>query len=489
MSELIVLLNSEEAGIVSYEKDRMTFRYTDAWRSSANAFPLSLSMPIAGRVHSHTAIEPFIWGLLPDNDQVLRRKAKEFGVSQRNAFKLISYLGEDCAGAVQFVRPEKLEAMLNGDMPEPNWLTESEVASRLRVARDYEGTGRLPSDRGQFSLAGMQPKTSLLFYQGRWGVTSGKTPTTHILKPASADMSGHAENEHLCLKLADALGMKSAESWVQFFEDVPTIVVKRFDKVIIAEAAVARKAAAEELLKKAAVLKLRADPVSTREAAILEEQANDDFKLADSLTSRAKVQFMGNTHQEDFCQVLRLHPSLKYQNEGGPGPKSIIDTIRHNVSSHATAKAHPKFPFAVDDDVETFIDALIFNWMIGGTDAHAKNYSLVIGNGRMVRLAPLYDVSSFLASSSYDKYTTTLAMKIGDSYRLRDIGLSDWKKFASSVRVDEAALVDRIRVMARELPDRLSDEVKLMLENGLTHPVIGKLGTLLPERAKRVTEL
>jgi serine/threonine-protein kinase HipA len=49
-----------------------------------------------------------------------------------------------------------------------------------------------------------------------------------------------------------------------------------------------------------------------------------------------------------------------------------------------------------DVDVERFLKANIFNWLIGGTDAHAKNYSLLIGSGDEVRLAPLYDFSSQL---------------------------------------------------------------------------------------------
>jgi HipA-like C-terminal domain len=64
----------------------------------------------------------------------------------------------------------------------------------------------LPRDTGQFSLAGAQPKIALLFENDRWGVPSGRTPTTHILKPPTGHFDGHAENEHICLGLARALG-------------------------------------------------------------------------------------------------------------------------------------------------------------------------------------------------------------------------------------------------------------------------------------------
>lgn len=60
-------------------------------------------MPLAAAAHGHTRIEAFLWGLLPDNEFVLDRWAKRFHVSARSAFALLSHVGEDCAGAVQFV--------------------------------------------------------------------------------------------------------------------------------------------------------------------------------------------------------------------------------------------------------------------------------------------------------------------------------------------------------------------------------------------------
>jgi hypothetical protein len=64
-------------------------------------------------------------------------------------------------------------------------------------------------------------------------------------------------------------------------------------------------------------------------------------------------------HQEDLCQALGVHPSRKYQHDGGPGPKAIVELIRNHSS-------------APNDDVVTFVDALAFNWLIAGTDAHAS---------------------------------------------------------------------------------------------------------------------
>ena len=179
-------------------------------------------------------------------------------------------------------------------------------------------------------------------------------------------------------------------------------------------------------------------------------------------------------HQEDFCQALRVHPSLKYQNEGGPGPKQIVDLLRANVSDTVASNV----------DIATFLDALILNWLIGGTDAHGKNYSILIGAGGLVRLAPLYDIASILAYSDIDPQKAKLAMKIGDEYRLRDIGISEWRKLAADVRVDGDALVGRARAMAAQLPDCLADEVRKTARCRAFARRDRTLADVLPSRAK-----
>jgi len=179
--ELIAILDGREMGRVTRDnRARLTFTYNEDWRTAENAYPLSISMPLALAQHANARIDTFLWGLLPDNQLVLDQWARKFHVSARNAFSLVSAVGEDCAGAVQFVRPERLEAILGAVPPEIEWLTEANIAQRLRALREDHSAWRIPRDTGQFSLAGAQPKTALLFENGRWGVPSGRIPTTHI---------------------------------------------------------------------------------------------------------------------------------------------------------------------------------------------------------------------------------------------------------------------------------------------------------------------
>jgi serine/threonine-protein kinase HipA len=416
--ELIVLLSDREVGRVRQDqRHRLKFIYNDEWRETGGAYPLSLSMPLAASEHLHDVIEAFMWGLLPENELVLERWAKKFQVSARSAFALISQVGEDCAGAVQFVRPDRLDAVRDEGPGDIDWLEESDIATRLKTLREDQSAWRRPGDTGQFSLAGAQPKTALLLQDGKWGVPSGRIPTTHILKPPTGAFDGHAENEHFCLALARALGMPAASSTVTHFGDEVAFVVERYDRRIV------------------------------------------DGKIL-------------RIHQEDMCQAFGVPPAKKYENDGGPSVSRIVDFLRENSG-------------APMEDVQTFIDAIAYNWLVGGTDAHAKNYSILIGTGGRVRLAPLYDVTSILAYDEFDPLKLKLAMKLGGKYRLRDITARSWEKFSEELRLDKKEVARRVCEMAGKLPLEAQAIRKRLEESGIKHPVLDRLTERLRTHAEK----
>lgn len=472
MNELICLLDGREVGRLRRSGARLSFTYADSWRRTDGAYPLSLSMSLAAADHPHSRIEPFLWGLLPDDEHVIRRWAASFHVSPRNAFGLIAHVGEDCAGAVQFLTPERLEGLGADAEPRIDWLAEAEVAARLRTLRSDASAARSPNDAGRFSLAGAQPKTAFLFDGRRWGVPSGRTATTHILKPTTAEFDGHAENEHLCLSLARALGLPTAQTEVRRFEDVTAIIVTRYDRVDTGQLAAAATARA------AAAAAAASGDIGAGASAAAAAAAAADARV---MSEFAKTTPVYRVHQEDFCQALAIHPSKKYQNEGGPGPKAITELLRANAGGGNGD--------AIAEDVGTFVDALIFNWLIGGADAHAKNYSLLIGGGGLVRLAPLYDIASIYPYGAIDPLRAKLAMKIGGSYRLRDVGWTEWRRFAAEVNVPAEELVARARRMAAALPDALVDETARARRDGLDHPVLERLVGALAERARHVVSI
>lgn len=401
--------------------DELRFIYDSDWLAWPDAYPLSLQMPFYRTSHGHDAIEPWLRGILPDDRDVLARWGAEFEVSPSDLLGLLAVIGEDCPGAIQLVLPERVAEVLRDDRERVEWLSEEEVETRLRILGQQKAAWRLAGDVGRFSLAGYQPKTALLHDGRRWGIPSGKTPTTHILKPPNPNYPGLVENEHLCLKLAGELGLTAAETMVQTFGSEKAIVVTRYDR------------------------RPRRDG------------------------------FMRRLHQEDFCQALGVATDNKYQNEGGPGCKDICDALWEHSSDPAS-------------DVRAYANAIMLNWIVVGTDAHAKNYSVRLDRQEHVRLAPLYDIASFLPHAAHLK-AIAMSQKVGGKYRVQDIRARHWDRFAEEVRLPREDVIESGLSMAAALPSKLQAVVADMRVRGLDHPVLKTLNDKLNARAGYCTQI
>lgn len=100
--------------------------------------------------------------------------------------------------------------------------------------------------------------------------------------------------------------------------------------------------------------------------------------------------------QEDFCQALNLEPQLKY----ALSFKQFFETIRHECIN----------PLG---DARKLLYVIIFNGLIGNSDGHAKNISLLHDiNG--TRLAPFYDLVS---TQCYKEFTRKMPVKIAGKKR------------------------------------------------------------------------
>lgn len=280
---LSVLLGGEEIGLVTRSSEgALSFEYDREYRTRADATPLSVSMPLALAEHPHGRIEGWMAGLLPESAEVLRRWRDEYGAPSLRPFDLLSTpVGRDCAGAVQFCDPYQVERLVErgGDV-EP--LSEARIAQRLRDLRSDAGAWADPRLGLQFSLAGGQPKTALYRDGHGWGVPTGTTPTTHVLKPGMTHLPWTEVNEHLCLTAARNLGIPAAVTGLAVFEDQQAVVVERFDR------------------------------------------AWDRGEL-------------WRLHAEDLCQALGRAPGEKYQHEGGPSPADVAALLRRHMPEPVAA--------------------------------------------------------------------------------------------------------------------------------------------------------
>lgn len=416
-SRLSVALNGRLVGVLERAANgAISFMYDDDWLQRDRwAIPVSLSLPLREERYSGAEVSAFFDNLLPDNDQIRRTVAEKVGAEGTDAFSLLNKIGRDCVGALQFL-PEGAEIAPPG-LPECTSLAAGDIAEIVRNLATSPLGIRPDGERElRISIAGAQEKTALLWDNG-WCLPKGTTPTTHILKPQlgklpnGIDMTRSVENEHFCLTLCRELGLDVAQSEIVDFESVRVLAVERFDRL---------KASDGRLLR---------------------------------------------VPQEDFCQALSVPPTLKYNNEGGPGIRECLNLL--NGSDYA------------EEDRLAFLRAQIVFWLIGASDGHAKNFSLFLTPGGRYRMTPLYDIMSLQSNytaKEFQRKEFRMAMAVGDNrhYPIEEImprhfqqnakaaGVAEDRVealFASLVKETSSALDGAVKQMPDDFPRKLAEDV------------------------------
>ena len=152
-------------------------------------------------------------------------------------------------------------------------------------------------------------------------------------------------------------------------------------------------------------------------------------------------------HQEDFCQAMRYDSEKKYEFEGGPSPVRCLSFLRE---SRLGAPGMMRF-----------LDYLIFNFLIGNADAHAKNYAILY-RGASAEVAPLYDA---MCTAVYPGVPTALAMKIGRVEEMSEVGREAFVRLAEKASIRPNLVLARLDALAEKLPrlaealgEEMSDE-------------------------------
>lgn len=176
--------------------------------------------------HRETVLLPWVEALLPDRPETVRQWRRQFSVTDQGPLALLAHVGEDVAGAAQFIRPNRLDAVLDR-IGEARTLTDNNVAEMLRRAlADLPMTPDEPNT-GKFSLAGAQAKIALHRTDDGWTDPHGAIPSTHIIKPAIPGMEDQDLVEHVTMRTAAALGLRAASTSVEQFGDIRALVVRR----------------------------------------------------------------------------------------------------------------------------------------------------------------------------------------------------------------------------------------------------------------------
>lgn len=306
-----------------------------------------------------------------------------------------------------------------------DWRTETEIADWIRDAKAGGRWNHL-GEHGWYSLGGYQTKIALYHDGDRWGVPFGQLPTTHILKPGIAPTPRRRYDD------SDLIEHVTMAAAAEIGLNAATTRIERFE--------------AERVL-------------------VVERY--------DRFSDEAGLRRL---HQEDLCQALKRSPTEKYQSLGGPTPAEIADLIRHES-------------VAVSADLDRFLDALIFNWAVAATDAHAKNYSLIL-EGDTVALAPLYDIMSHLPYR-HDQPVSKIktAMKTGRDYRLSAADHANaWERTARQLDLDPAQAVARAETVLGRCPEAIDAAIDALDPDDRASPKVALLSREVHQRRADVLD-
>lgn len=367
--------------------DRFSFLYDSAWLARSDAFPISANLPMRQTSWPAERAHVFFANLLPEG---VAREAicNRLGVSVDNDVALLRALGDDTAGALRFVSPSK----------RPNREERRRQPVELEQLDEWaSGAPAFLADSERpprLSLAGAQHKASVVMTSSGYALPAWSEASTHILKFDSPRFSHLAANEYLTTRFAAELGLTVVQSRLDARTSPPILVVGRYDRKVTGEA-------------------------------------------------------VQRLHQEDFCQILGVLPSRKYEADGGPTLSEVAHRLRQ-LSARPAA------------DLLELIRWVIFCAIGGNADGHAKNLSMLYGNDGP-RLAPAYDL---VCTRAYPRLDHKMAFSVGGERNPDRLGRDNWEKFADDIGVKPRLvlrqverLVDGAEAAFERAAEQLRDQV------------------------------
>jgi len=365
---LNVYANTAFVGELKLNKERQfEFQYAESWIKDPEAYPLSIRLPLNAEVYLDKLARPFFENLLPEA-QIRSLIARQFGISEKNIFKILENIGGECAGAISLFISDQLPAQSG------NYELISEKALD-NLVNELPKHPLMADRRLRLSLAGAQQKLPVYIKDDQFYLPKGLNVSSHILKTPILGFSNTVINEYFCMTLARNMGLP-VPNLIMHKTEYPLYIIERFDRIMDTEGRLKR------------------------------------------------------IHQEDFCQALGMLSDQKYESEGGPTLKNCFELI----------KTYSIIPAA---DIKNFLHWVIFNYLIGNSDAHGKNLAFLITK-EGPRLSPFYDI---LCTQIYPELSDRYAMKIGGENRPKWIQKRHWERFSEDLNVKFTFVISVMEIL------------------------------------------
>jgi serine/threonine-protein kinase HipA len=318
---------------------------------------------------------------------------------------ILTALGKECLGAIKITDTDKSTAMHYEELS-------LEEVKALAAEGATKSTQILMETH--LSLTGASGKVGLLYDSKtkRWFLPKGEAPSTHIVKQSHVRLNQIVLNEQLCMLAAKNCGIDVPESFIidlgKGTDDQVLFATKRYDRA-------------------------------------LEEGPQIDGIIAPL-----------RLHQEDFAQALGIAAADKYESENKRYLKRIFSLIQDNCQNPI-------------EDKKKLLERIVFNVLIGNTDCHVKNYSLLYSKDlKSVSLAPAYDI---VATQVYNT-TSKMSFYIGDEIEISKIERSHFISAADDMGMSQTAVgntFDRVAdKFERSLIDAADELAKMGYQDAIT---------------------
>ena len=174
-------------------------------------------------------------------------------------------------------------------------------------------------------------------------------------------------------------------------------------------------------------------------------------------------------HQEDFCQALGYGYEKKYQEDGGPSFAQCFGMLRDVSSDPAT-------------DLPHLLRWQIFNVLVGNSDGHAKNLSLLYTATGETRLAPFYDLVCTRAIERIDHH---LALSVGNERNPGVIVKRHWENMASQCDIRPRYLLNLIGEIAVRLLENLISTRAFFEDQFGEYPALQRIERVVTKQCQR----
>lgn len=136
--------------------------------------------------------------------------------------------------------------------------------------------------------------------------------------------------------------------------------------------------------------------------------------------------------QEDFCQLTERLTEDKY--------KGSYESIGRWIKLYTNSPGI---------DLVRFFEMVVFSFLVGNSDMHLKNFSILTDLEGRVKLAPAYDFLSVKLFFPEDKEELALTL----NGKKNKIKLEDIKAFGKSIQLTEIVIDRTLSQMRKKLPD------------------------------------